>query len=133
MKKNTELNIDEDLLRFEKTVTDENGIALGKFVEDTIYEQICEHHTRKSLCKTLGLVKTLIGDLLTEEELEKRRIAVRKLRDIIPADHETVEAIPKEDSYLVGTVQDSIAPPPGLPNSEPFVVSTFAVMTKAGL
>ena len=100
MKKKTELAIDEDLLRYAKAVADENGIALVEFVEDTIYEQICEHHARKSPGKPLGLVKTPVGDFLTEQELEKRRLAVEKLWGLIPADREVVEAILKEDSNL---------------------------------
>ena len=100
MKKKTELAIDDDLLRFAKAVADENGVTLVEFVENTIYERICERHTKKSPGKPLGLVKTPVGDFLTEEELEKRRLAVEKLRGLIPADREVVEAILKEDSYL---------------------------------
>ena len=100
MKKKTELAIDEDLLRFAKTVADENGIALGEFVENVVYEHICEHHAKKSPGKSLGLVKTPVGDFLTEEELEKRRLAVEKSRGLISVDRETLEAILQEPSYL---------------------------------
>lgn len=100
MKKKTELAIDEDLLRFAKAVADENEIALVEFVEDIIYEHICERHAQKSPGKPLGLVKTPVGDFLTEEELERRKSAVDKLWGLIPADREVVEAILKEDSYL---------------------------------
>ena len=100
MKKKTELAIDEDLLRFAKAAADENGIALVEFVEDIIYEHICERHAQKSPGKPLGIVKTPVGDFLTEEELQKRKSAVDKLWGLIPADREVVEAILKEDSYL---------------------------------
>ena len=100
MKKKTELAIDDDLLRFAKAVADENGIALAEFVEDIIYEQICEHHAKKSPGKPLGLVKTLVGDFLTEEELEKRRLAVEKSWGYMRVDREIVEAILREPSNL---------------------------------
>lgn len=100
MKKKTELAIDEDLLRFAKAVADESGIALVEFVEDIIYEQICEHHAKKSPGKPLGLVKTPVGDFLTEEELEKRRLAVEKSWGYMRVDREIVEAILREPSNL---------------------------------
>ena len=100
MKKKTELALDEDLLRYAKAVADENGIALVEFVEDTIYEQICAHHARKSPGKPLGLVKTAVGDFLTEEELEKRRLAVEKSWGYMRVDREIVEAMLREPSNL---------------------------------
>ncbi len=100
MKKKTELAIDDDLLRFAKAVADENGVPLVEFVENTIYEQICERHAKKSPGKPLGLVKTPVGNFLTEEELEKRRLAVEKSWGLISVDRETLEAILQEPSYL---------------------------------
>ena len=100
MKKKTELAIDDELLRFAKAVADENGIALAEFVEDIIYEHICERHAQKSPGKPLGLVKTPVGDFLTEEELEKRRLAVEKSWGYMRVDREIVEAILREPSNL---------------------------------
>ena len=100
MKKKTELAIDEDLLRFAKAAADENGITLVEFVEDIVYEHICERHARKSPGKPLGLVKTPVGDFLTEEELEKRRLAVEKSWGYMRVDREIVEAMLREPSNL---------------------------------
>ena len=95
MKKKTELALDDDLLRYAKSVADENGISLEKFVEEIIYEQICERHARKSPGKPLGLVKTVVGDFLTEEELQKRMDAVEKSWGYMRVDRDVVEAILK--------------------------------------
>ena len=100
MKKKAEIAIDEDLLRFAKAAADENGSTLVEFVENILYEHICERHAKKSSGKSLGLVKTPVGDFLTEEELEKRRLAVEKSRGLISVDRETLEAILQEPSYL---------------------------------
>ncbi len=100
MKKKTELAIDDDLLRYAKKMADENGTTLEEFVEDSIYKQICEHYAKETPGKPIGLVKTAVGDFLTEEELQKRKKAVDKLWGIIPADRETVEAVLREPSYL---------------------------------
>ncbi len=90
VKKKTEIEIDEDLLRRAKEAAEEEGMNFTKFIEDAIYTRLSKHHTWKARLKTP----------LTEREIQKRKSAVEKSWGFMPVDREIVEAALREPGYL---------------------------------